>query len=109
MKCRNCGKTIRKATTHVYIRKEPTQYTTTSTSRFIKHVYVGDALPRAAADLAHLTNERVVAVRYSSANAGTVSDFHTWDGKTYLPCFSYFCTNRCAGLFGKRCAERGIT
>jgi hypothetical protein len=109
MKCLNCGKPIRKATKHVYVKREPSQYDRRDLS-MISYVYVGDTLPRAADDLVKLTNQKVVAVSYAEhgANAGSIDSFHTWDGMSYQPIFGYFCTNRCASRFGKRCAEQGF-
>lgn len=106
MKCKNCGKPIKKLTRLIYLKNERTKYDVPG--MLIGYSYIGDAqLPQNVGDCRRFTNEQVVQVTYSRSNAG-IDSFYTWDGKTYLPCFGYFCTNRCAGQFAQRCVEKGL-
>jgi hypothetical protein len=105
MKCRNCGKPIRKATVLIYVKKERTQYD--RPSGLLNYLYVGNDRPKTWADCQKLTNQKIVAINYGK-ESNTVHSFYTWDGTSYLPQFDYFCTNRCAGQFGRLAVTRGF-
>jgi hypothetical protein len=104
VKCLYCGKPIKKWTAVVFVKRAPTQYDRPTTS--IRYAYVGDQPPRTADDLVpYADGQKIVAVKYGSNG---VHSFYTWDGKSYRPAFGHFCTNRCAGEFGRWAAEKGV-
>lgn len=78
--CRQCNKPIRKWTDTVYPAK-------------------GDC--RSKADCQKLTNQSVVSVSYWVD--GSVMRFSTWDGESYDD--PYFCSGKCAEIFGYRAAK----
>lgn len=108
---------MRKHTVTVWIEKEPTSYhSPNATAGFSRYHYFGDDPPPATmADCQRLTNAKVVAIRRSRYGDGPDGDerirlWKEWDGQSYLPCYGFFCTNNCAGMYARRdaAARNGI-
>lgn len=99
--CVCCTKPIRKHTVTHWLRTDPAHVG--HSSDFIKHVYVPE-LPRSKEEAQRLTNGKIVAVR-RGRDAGTISQFNTWDGESYVD--QFFCTGTCARDFGYICARGG--
>jgi hypothetical protein len=111
MKCLNCGKPIEKATQTVYLRKSSPH------DGVIKDgATVVERFPQTKAEAQRMTNETIISVareRLYDSDTETWSDggirrFATWDGKSYSPRYRYFCTNHCAGEFGRLAAQQGL-
>lgn len=98
--CRQCAKSIPKATTRVWLEIKPGDYRNTSLSRHI----VVDRYPTTIEECRRLTNLKVVAVR--KRGDGTIQSFFEWDGLSYVGRF--FCSGDHARLFGYLAAERGF-
>lgn len=109
MFCRCCNKPIAKRTLTHWIRREQSKYDHPNT--WDRYHYIGNApWPTSKADCQRLTNDRVVSVQYGTyqdqddRNPTHVRRFSTWDGVSYHPKWSYFCTNDCAAAYGKAAA-----
>jgi hypothetical protein len=105
MRCAHCNKPIRKYTTTVYIRDEPTQYDVTATwCRY--HYLRGGARPQSIADCRKLTNQTVVSTSRNYSNE--IASFNEWDGEHYFPSYGFFCSNNCASEHGRLAVSRGL-
>lgn len=113
MKCACCGKNVRKWTTTVYLEKERSKFHTSHTgSRYIYPDELGIPWPKTLAECQKLSNQKVTSIerrvywkdtgpRYEKERAEFVRKFTEWDGETYLPRYTYFCSNTCAGTYAQ--------
>lgn len=74
------------------------------TSYGVTQLYLdAGSAPRSKADCQRYANQPVARIKYD-AN-GSVDNFSTWDGESYLD--RHFCTDRCAAAQGRASADHG--
>jgi hypothetical protein len=90
MRCLCCDKPVKKDTKMWTAPREPSTYNPVPGWR-----YTGNLI--------------VVKKHYVKVDGERrLSAVYVWDGETYFPSYGYFCRDKCAAIYGRKAAERGI-